>query len=203
MRVYTRRVEYGYPVNHFWLQSEFRRILDESQPPGYQEFKCSWGWAVNFCVRYNLTTQAVNNIKAHDLVDREKAIRQFHQYWLMVVQKSNPQTDAKYGRFGPLCILHVDQVPLPFASPKRTTLNPRHFGSCRISAPKLSGLEKRQATLQLWICADAERQYVKATICFRGSRGPGSRLPKPREKAINYLRDSHQHKSSLSEECLG
>lgn len=26
----TRRVEYGYPVNHFWLQTEFRSILEET-----------------------------------------------------------------------------------------------------------------------------------------------------------------------------
>ena len=73
LRVYTRRVEYGYPVNHFWLQTEFRSILEETKPDGYDRdtFKCSWGWAVKFCIRYNLSTQAGNNIKAHDQVDRE------------------------------------------------------------------------------------------------------------------------------------
>ena len=139
---------------------------------------------MKFCIRYNLSTQAGNNIKAHDQVDREQVIRQFHQYWLMVLQKSEPQTDQKYGRFAPICILHVDQVPLPFASAKKRTLHPINFGSCRIAGPNMSGLEKRQATLQLWICADADNQYVKPTICFRGGRGPRSRLPKPREKEI-------------------
>ena len=35
LRVYTRRVEYGYPVNHFWLQTEFRSILEETKPDGF------------------------------------------------------------------------------------------------------------------------------------------------------------------------
>jgi hypothetical protein len=46
-------------------------------------------------------------------------------------------------------------------------------------------LEKRQATLQLWICADETFQYVKPTIIFSGSRGPKSKLPWP-DEAVWY-----------------
>ena len=184
MRFYTRRVEDGYPVNHYWLQSCFKTILAESKPPGHEKFKFSVGWAVRFCVRYGLTTQSANNVKAHDQVDRQDLIRKFHQYWLMVLQPSPPQTNLKYGRFGPECILHVDQVPLPFASSRKRTIHMKNFGSCRISGPNTGGLEKRQATLQLWICADAIRQYVLPTIIFRGSRGPKSQLPWAAEKEL-------------------
>ena len=184
VRVLFRRMEHGYPVNHFWLQMEFGSILEESKPNGYRDFKCSPGWAVRFCVRYRLSTQAANNIKAHDQVDRADAIRQFHQYWILVVQQSEPQLHPKFGRFGPRRILHVDQVPLPFAAGHKKTLNPTGFGSCRIAGPNTAGLEKRQATLQLWIVADEFNQYVKPTIIFRGTRGPRSKLPWPAEKTV-------------------
>ena len=177
-------MEHGYPVNHFWLQLEFASILEETKPNGYSRFTCSPGWAVRFCVRYHLTTQAANNIKAHDQVDRADAIRQFHHHWLLVVQQSEPQLDPKFGRFGPRRILHVDQVPLPFAAGHKKTLNPIGFGSCRIAGPNTAGLEKRQATLQLWIVADEFLQYVKPTIIFRGTCGVRAKLPWPDEKVV-------------------
>jgi hypothetical protein len=123
-------------------------------------------------------------MQAHDQVDRMTAIQAFHRYLILVVQHSEPQLDAKYGRFSPLRILHVDQVPLPFACGHTRTLNPRGAKSCRIAGVNTSGLEKRQATLQLWICASAGRQYVKPTLIFRGSTGPRSKLPWPEEAAI-------------------
>ena len=78
----------------------------------------------------------------------------------------------------------MDQVPLPFASDHGRTLNPKGAKSCRIAGPNTSGLEKRQATLQLWICAEPSTQPVKPTIIFRGSRGPKSKLPWVVEKAL-------------------
>jgi hypothetical protein len=81
-------------------------------------------------------------------------------------------------------MFHVDQVPIPFAAPHTRTLNPVGARSCRIAGANTSGLEKRQATLQLWICAEAGRQVVKPTIIFRGSRGRNSKLPWAAEKAL-------------------
>jgi hypothetical protein len=178
IRFLFRRTALGYPCNHYWLQSEFKKILDEVKPPGWNiTKKYSYGWAVRFCIRYSITTQAKNNIKAHDQVDRLDAIRDFHRFLIMSLQHSAPQCDPKYGRFSPDRMLHVDQVPLPFASDRGKTLNPRGAKSCRIAGVNTSGLEKRQATLQLWICAMAGHQYVKPTIIFRGGRGPRSKLP--------------------------
>ena len=184
VRLIFRRTALGYPCNHFWLISEFKKILDETMPEGYNGESMSRGWAVNFCCRFHITTQAKNNIKETDQVDRLQAIRSFHRYLHLVLQMSAPQLDLKYGRFSPSRMLHVDQVPLPFASDAGRTLNPKGAKSCRIAGPNTSGLEKRQATLQLWICAEADIQPVKPTIIFRGSRGPKSKLPKAAEQAL-------------------
>ena len=183
IRFLYRRTALGYPCNHYWLMTEFEKILEEVAPEGYDRTrKYKAGWAVGFCVRFRITTQAKNNIKEHDQVDRVEAIKTFHRFLILSLQQSEPQTDPIYGRFSPLRMLHVDQVPLPFASSSGKTLNPRGAKSCRIAGVNTSGLEKRQATLQLWICAEEGRQYVKPTIIFRGSRGPRSKLPWPDEK---------------------
>lgn len=184
IRFLFRRTALGYPVNHYWLMTEFRKILDEAGPSGYNGQKFTVGWTVQFCRRYSITTQAKNNIKAQDQVDRMKAIQNFHRYLILSLQHSEPQTDLKYGRFAPARMFHVDQVPLPFASAHGTTLNPKGAKSCRIAGVRTSGLEKRQATLQLWICAEEGSQVIKPSLIFRGSRGKRSKLPWPAEKVV-------------------
>jgi len=63
-------------------------------------------------------------------------------------QSSSPSRNKKYGRFPPQYMLHVDQVPIPFAHNMKRTLNPIGVASCRIVAPSTSGLDKfkRQGT---------------------------------------------------------
>jgi hypothetical protein len=190
VRLLVRRQAHGFPCDHFWLQSEFKRILEESKPRGWRRCKYSWGWAIGFCVRYRLSVQAKNNIKAKDQVDREEEIRKFHKYWLEVVQKSEPRTDGKYGRFKASRIFHVDQVPLTFASPHTRTLNPIGAPSCRVAGPNTAGLEKRQGTLQMYICADKDKQVVRCAIIFRGTSGVRSKLPWPEERAA-YAKLKH------------
>ena len=184
IRFIFRRTALGYPCNHFWLITEFKKVMTEADPPTWNGAYMSKKWAVNFCVRFNISTQAKNNIKETDQVDRLQAIRAFHQYLIMVLQMSAPQLDAKYGRFSPSRMFHVDQVPLPFASDHGRTLNPRGANSCRIAGVSTSGLEKRQATLQLWICANPASQVIKPTIIFRGGRGPRAKVPWAAEKAL-------------------
>ena len=184
IRFIFRRTALGYPCNHFWLISEFKKVLTETKPAIWDGKAMTKKWAVNFCHRFNITTQSKNNIKETDQVDRLEAIRKFHRYLHLVLQLSEPQLDAKYGRFSPSRMFHVDQVPLPFASDHGRTLNPRGAKSCRIAGVNTSGLEKRQATVQLWICAEAAMQPIKPTIIFRGGRGPKSKLPWTAEKTL-------------------
>ena len=184
IRFIFRRTALGYPCNHFWLITEFKKVLTETAPDNWDGHAMTTSWAVKFCVRFNITTQARNNIKETDQVDRVRAIRSFHQYLILTLQMSSPQLDAKYGRFSPSRMFHVDQVPLPFASDHGRTLNPKGAKSCRIAGANTSGLEKRQATLQLWICAEGGRQVIKPSIIFRGARGPTSKLPWAAEKAL-------------------
>jgi len=133
LRLLHRRTVRGFPCNHFWLISEFQRILDETQPDRPKKKKYTTGWAVGFCKRHRISTQARNNTKEVDQAGRVDAIKTFHRYVHLDLQPSAPQTDPVYGRFAPLRMLHADQVPLAFASPHTRTLNPIGAKSCRIA----------------------------------------------------------------------
>ena len=61
---------------------------------------------------------------------------------------------------------NVDQVPLPFVNEQDKTHDTSGAKQVWVSQPS-SGLDKRQATLQLCIRADGE-QNVKPTLIFRG-----------------------------------
>ena len=143
IRFLVRRNEYGYSTNHYWLRSEFRKILQTELGYSTQstESKVSYVWAVvlRWCVRYNVTTQSKNNDKVLDQIDREKAIQTFHKYLILSLQHSDPQTCPKYGRFDAMHMLHWDQVPLPFACSHRTRLNPKGASSCRIAGVNTAG----------------------------------------------------------------
>ena len=64
----------GYPCIHFWLISEFKKVLTETKPAIWDGKAMTKKWAVNFCHRFNITTQSKNNIKETDQVDRLEAI---------------------------------------------------------------------------------------------------------------------------------
>lgn len=181
IRFLIRRNEYGYATNHYWLRSEFKKILQTELAYSAQstETKAGYGWAVRWCIRYRVTTQTKNNDKVIDQVDRAKAIRVFHRYLLMALQHSEPQTCPKYGRFDAMHMLHWDQVPLPFACGHRTTLNPIGAPSCRIAGVNTAGLEKRQATAHVTICANGYSQWATPWLILKGPsvKGPRGKVP--------------------------
>ena len=78
-----------------------------------------------------------------------------------------PDTQAsKYGRWLPQNRYNVDQVPLPFVIDQDKTYEVKGSEQVWLSQPS-SGLDKRQATLQLCIRAEG-KQSVKPAIVFHG-----------------------------------
>ena len=74
--------------------------------------------------------------------------------------------DQKFGRWLPENRYNIDQVPLPFVVNQDKTYEVEGSKHVWVSQPS-SGLDKRQATLQLCIRAEGE-QNVKPAIVFRG-----------------------------------
>eukprot|EP00112_Aurelia_sp_Birch-Aquarium-sp1_P025127 Seg821.9 transcript_id=Seg821.9/GoldUCD/mRNA.D3Y31 product="hypothetical protein" protein_id=Seg821.9/GoldUCD/D3Y31 len=82
-------------------------------------------------------------------------------------RRRRPTFDKKWGRWLPTNRWNVDQVPLPFINEQATTYAYKGSKAVWVAQPS-SGLDKRQATLQLMICAEGE-QTVKPTVVFRGA----------------------------------
>ena len=74
--------------------------------------------------------------------------------------------DSKWGRWTPERRYNVDQVPCPFIIDQEITYEQQGSSIVWISQPG-NGLDKRQCTLQLTICAD-DPQRVPPAVIFRG-----------------------------------
>ena len=96
--------------------------------------------------------------------DGKETIQRFHRNLRTSLKttrrRNNAKLDGKYGRWLPQNRYNVDQVPLPFV------IEMKGSEQVWVSQPS-SGLDKRQATLQLCIRAEGQ-QNVKPGIVFRG-----------------------------------
>ena len=160
-------------VTRSWLQKEFSRILVSQGVDTTDGAHCSNGWASNFCKRWGISYQSRTNKHTRSLSSRVPQIQDFHRWLIYGLQRSQPQRCAKYGRFPPERMFHMDQVPCPFSPGSSRTLN-LIGDQCAVTEPGGSGSTKRFCTLQVTICADPNQtKRLKLEIIFRGT---GTRL---------------------------
>ena len=107
--------------------------------------------------------------KKNSADDARETIQKFHQNLRKSVKskrrRNNSAIDSKYGRWLPKNRYNIDQVPLPFVIDQDKTYDLTGNTQVRVSQPS-TGLDKRQATLQLCIRAEGE-QNIKPAIVFR------------------------------------
>ena len=115
-------------------------------------------------------TQRRTNKKKDAADDGRQTIQKFHRDLREAVKsrrrRFNAARDVKYGRWTPKNRYNIDQVPLPFVFDQDKTYDVTGNKQVWVSQPS-SGLDKRQATLQLCIRAEGD-QHVKPAIVFRG-----------------------------------
>ena len=149
------------------------------------KFKTSNNWFQRFKRRNKISLRRRTNKKKDAANDGRETIQQFHRDLRKAVQSKRrserPIEDNTYGRRSPKNRLNVDQVPLPFVVDQDKTYEIAGSNQVWISQPG-SGLDKRQATLQLCIRAEGQ-QTVKPAIIFRG------RGNIPTEERDNYDND--------------
>ena len=128
-----------------------------------EKFKASDNWFQSFKRRNNISLRRRTNKKQHSADAARENIQKFHRNLRKAVQfkrrRSNAVPDRKYGRRMPKQRVNVDQVPLPFVVEQDRTYELSGSKQVWVSQPS-SGLDKRQATLQLWIRAEG-RQTVQ------------------------------------------
>ena len=162
----------GAKVSKLWFCKKMKAKIEQVYGKEQAEtFKASSNWFQRFKKRHNISLRRRTN-KKKDSADFGRAkIQEFHQNLRKAVQSKRRRAlsldpVAKYGRWPPKNRYNVDQVLLPFVCGQDSTYETKGTDQVWISQPA-SGLEKRQATLQLCIRAESE-QTIKPSIIFRG-----------------------------------
>ena len=142
------------------------RVLHQAAP-GCDHFKASQGWLKRFMARHRLCWRMRNDNALKSAEQLAPGVQKFIKE-LRKLRSNHPDpNDPIWGQFGPHNTLNVDQVPLPFASTKQRTIE--FLGTQRVWIKQPgSGLDKRQATLQLMI--RAEGKQPKPVLIFRGKK---------------------------------
>jgi hypothetical protein len=178
-----------------WLRDNMAEILRRDGNPAKYP---SPGWCSAFCRRWSITSQCRTNKHKQSVQERLPAIRKFHTWLIYGLQRSEPQRDDKYGRIPPRLMYHMDQVPLPFSSGSKKTLN-MTSEQCSIRDPVGSGGDKRFCTLQVTICAQPDTQRVKLEIIFRGQGKTLSREERAHYAALPNITIRWQKKAWADE----
>ena len=121
--------------------------------------------------RYEISHRSRTNKKKDSAEECRAAIQSFHRTLRRALKTkrqrdSSALIDAKWGRCLPSQKYNVDQVPLPFVVNQSKTYAGKGSKQVWVSQP-MSGLEKRQATLQLCIRGNGP-QTVKLATVFGG-----------------------------------
>jgi hypothetical protein len=166
--IYRRRYQ-GLRVTRKWLQRTFKFTRAEAGHNVDGWFP-SQGWCTRFCKRWDITSQCRTNKKKYSIEERLPKIQGFHQYWILSVQSTGEQRCPKYGRYPPSHIFTMDQVPMPFSSPSKRSMNEK-------GAPRgnrftaASEDDKRFCTIQVTLCADNTDNDVPIELIFASTSG--------------------------------
>ena len=110
--------------------------------------------------------------------DKREAVKQFHRIIRAIAHEERPTRPV--GRFTLQQIANVDQTPLPFSFTSGGTYADTGDKTVWVRSG-ISGLDKRQCTVQITLFADGEPR-VKPLLIFRGK---GKRIAL-REKVMNF-----------------
>ena len=161
----------GCKVSKLWLKKKMEKKIEACYgKEAAQKFKASDNWFQRFKKRHNIAFRRRSNKKKAAASDGKETIQRFHRDIRTSLKttrrRHTTQPDGKYGRWLPQNRYNVGQVPLPFVIEQDKTNEVKGSDQVWVSQPS-SGLDKRQATLQLCIRAEGP-QNVKPAVVFRG-----------------------------------
>ena len=187
----------GLKVRAKFVRAHFKQILKKNHPAGTPmhdkafRFKTSSGWLRRLMDRNELTWRKKNNKRTFVADKYIPAIRAYLNNLRRLRAQVNDDREAtarleraaerageagreeerreqlRWGLLDPWVTFNVDQVPLPFAVDDGITMD--FVGAKRVWVKQIgSGLDKRQATLQL--CIRARGEQPKPCLIFRGGQ---------------------------------
>ena len=196
----------GCKVSKLWLKKKMKSCVEECY--GKEEaskFKRSQNWFQRFKKRHGISFRRRTNKKKQAADDGRQTIQKFHRDLREAVKsrrrRLNSTLDVKYGRWTPKNRHNIDQVPLPFVVDREKTYDVTGNKQVWVSQPS-SGLDKRQATLQLCIRAEGD-QDVKPAIVFRGKGNVSSAEKTQYDQDVDvYFQPSAWMDSQLNQEWV-
>ena len=196
----------GCKVSKLWLKKKMKSYIEEFY--GKEEaskFKGSQNWFQRFKKRHGISFRRRTNKKKQAADDGRQTIQKFHRDLREAVKsrrrRLNSTLDVKYGRWTPKNRYNIDQVPLPFVVDREKTYDVTGNKQVWVSQPS-SGLDKRQATLQLCIRAEGD-QDVKPAIVFRGKGNVSSAEKTQYDQDVDvYFQPSAWMDSQLNQEWV-
>ncbi|XP_028404065.1 tigger transposable element-derived protein 2-like [Dendronephthya gigantea] len=161
----------GSKVSKLWIKKTMKAKIEMCYgKEAAERFKGSHNWFQRFKKRHGIVLRRRTNKKKDSADDGRSTIQKFHRNLRKSLKtqrrRNRSSIDPKYGRWLPKNRYNIDQVPLAFVTGQETTYDTLGSKQVWVSQPS-SGLDKRQATLQLCIRAEGE-QNVKPAIVFRG-----------------------------------
>mgnify|MGYP001798628250 CR=1 FL=1 len=151
----------GCKVPKRWLKNKVKSYIEECY--GKEEaskFKGSQNWFQRFKIRHGISFRRRTNKKKQAADDGRQTIQKFHRGLKEAVKsrrrRLHSTQDVKYGRWTPKNRYNIDQVPLPFVVDQEKTYDVTGNKQVWVSQSS-SGLDKRQATLQLCLRAEGDQ----------------------------------------------
>ena len=145
----------GKPVKRLWFVRRGKQIPDELEPD--HNFLFSNHWFERFQNRYNILLRRKTHCSQKPPTALEPAIKKFHSSLLRL--RNN-------GNFKASDLTNMYQMPLPFVLDDGKTYVKKGVKEVRAQSGQ-SGLDRRQATVQLMVFDDGVDR-VRPTVIFRG-----------------------------------
>ena len=166
----------GRPVSRRWFIAKAKDIFQRLYPQlvielpsgqhSYGGFKFSTSWFQGFQRRQHISLRKRTNQAQRQPAHYRTVIQSFHQFIRKVAEPKDYEQSHDIGRFKLENIANMDQTPMPFEVGTTTTYN--DTGARTVWIKSLgSGLDKRQATVQLTVHANGIAQ-TPPMIVFRG-----------------------------------
>ena len=159
--------ELGRPVFRRWFIAKAKTLFKKLYPQlttispsgkvSYGGFKFSRSWFRGFLKRQHISLRKRTNQEQKQPEEYREAIQSFHQFIRYMAEPRDYEIPQDVGRFKLRHIANMDQTPMPFKMGTDLTYN--ETGARTVWVKSLgSGLDKRQATVQLTVHADGIAQ---------------------------------------------